>query len=151
MAIIGNRSDHGFAYPHFWPDTASIDQSPVISAKLEKPILNKIGRTMRAGRVELVAAIEGIILLVAALFLLKLRDDEESRFFGLLLGVPVLMNLKRGFVRQDTPHIIVVFCFLALALALINARHPTKPAVHECWHSDCTAFVCDPLARSCRQ
>ena len=69
--------------PSRWYDTASIDQSPVISAKLEKPIMNKIGRTMRAGRVELVAAIEGIILLVAALFRLTLRDDEESRFFGL--------------------------------------------------------------------
>ena len=75
-------------------------------------------------RVELVAAIEGIILLVAALFLLKLRDNEESRFFGLVLGVPVLMNLKHGFVRQDTPHIIEFFCFLALALALIMLAIP---------------------------
>jgi len=75
-------------------------------------------------RVELVAAIEGIILLVATLLLVMLRDREESRFFSLVLGGPILMNLKHGFVRQDTPHIIAFFCFLAMALALVTLAIP---------------------------
>ena len=75
-------------------------------------------------RVEPVAAIEGITLLVIALFLLMLRNREEARFFSLVLGVPVLMNLKHGFVRQDAPHIVIFFCFLALALALVMLAIP---------------------------
>jgi hypothetical protein len=62
--------------------------------------------------------------LAAALFLLMLRDREESRFFTLVLVIPVLMNLKHGFVRQDAPHIAEFFCFLALALALVILAIP---------------------------
>jgi hypothetical protein len=75
-------------------------------------------------RVELVAAIEGIILLVAALFLLKQRDNEESRFFSLVLVIPIFLSLKHSFVRQDVPHVAVFFCFLALALALVTLAIP---------------------------
>ena len=75
-------------------------------------------------RVELVAALEAIVLLVAALFLLMLRDHHKARFFSLVLVIPVLMNLKHGFVRQDVPHIAVFFYFLALALALVILAIP---------------------------
>ena len=75
-------------------------------------------------RVELVAALEAIVLLVAALFLLMRRDREKAQFFSLALVIPVLMNLKHGFVRQDVPHIVEFFCFLALALALVTLAIP---------------------------
>jgi hypothetical protein len=75
-------------------------------------------------RVDLLAAVEATVLLAAALFLLMLRDREESRFFTLFLVIPVLMNLKHGFVRQDVPHIAIFFCFLALALALVILAIP---------------------------
>jgi hypothetical protein len=75
-------------------------------------------------RVQLVAAFEAIFLLVAALFLVALRDRGVSRFFCLALFVPVLMNLKHGIVRQDVPHIAEFFCFLAMALALVTLGIP---------------------------
>jgi hypothetical protein len=75
-------------------------------------------------RVVVLSALEGISLLMAALVLLMLRDRAKSQFFLLFLVVPVLLNLKHGFVRQDVPHVAFFFCFLAFACALVILAIP---------------------------
>src|SRR5262249_54267106 len=75
-------------------------------------------------RVEVLAASEGILLLAAAIILLMLRDRTKSRFFTLILVIPLLLSLKHGFVRQDAPHVATFFCFLALACALVVLAIP---------------------------
>jgi len=75
-------------------------------------------------RIELVAALEAIMLLVATIILLRVRDRDEARFFSALLGIPLLLSIKHGFVRQDAPHNIQFFCFVALALALVALAAP---------------------------
>src|ERR1019366_741090 len=51
--------------------------------------------------IELLAGFEVLVLLAAALVLLAIRDRRMAGFFILLLTVPVLVNFKHGFVRQD--------------------------------------------------
>jgi hypothetical protein len=85
-------------------------------------------------RVELVAAVEAIGLLGFALVLIAGRDWGKARFFALVLAIPLALNLKHGFVRQDAPHLAVFFCFAALAMALVMLAVPldrqfTKTAV----------------------
>ena len=69
-------------------------------------------------QVELLAGFEVLVLLAAALVLLAVRDRRMARFFILLLAVPVLVNFKHGFVRQDA-HIVYAFCFVAVAVGLV--------------------------------
>jgi hypothetical protein len=69
-------------------------------------------------RIELLAGFEVLVLLAAALVLLAIRDRRIARFFILLLAVPVLVNFKHAFVRQDQ-HIIYAFCFVAVAVGLV--------------------------------
>jgi hypothetical protein len=75
-------------------------------------------------RIELVAAFEATVVLVTALLLLMVQDRDKARFCSLLLLVPLLINVKHGFVRQDAPHIVQFFCFVALALALVTLATP---------------------------
>ena len=68
--------------------------------------------------IELLAGFEVLVLLAAALVLLAIRDRRMAGFFILLLTVPVLVNFKHGFVRQDA-HIVYAFCFVAVAVGLV--------------------------------
>ncbi len=45
-------------------------------------------------------------------------DSAAARFHLLILGAPVLISIKHGFVRQDN-HIVNFFCMAALAFGLI--------------------------------
>src|SRR5260370_37291946 len=73
---------------------------------------------MRGPRIELLAAVETVVL-VAALLLIQARGSRiPSLFWALLLAIPIAISFKHGFVRQDQ-HIINFFCFCSLALALI--------------------------------
>jgi hypothetical protein len=68
--------------------------------------------------IELLAGFEVLVLLAAALVLLAIRDRRMAGFFILLLTVPVLVNFKHAFVRQDA-HIIYAFSFVAVAVGLV--------------------------------
>jgi hypothetical protein len=93
-------------------------------SSLEFARVYSITMSISGSRMELVAGFEAIIVLVTALVLLMVQDRDKARFYGLLLLVPLLMNMKHGFVRQDAPHIIQFFCFVALGLALITLATP---------------------------
>jgi hypothetical protein len=80
-------------------------------------------------RVELVAAFEGIALFVAALSLLMICNRDQARFFGLVFALPLVMNLKHGFVRQDAGHVAVFFCFLAMIFAMLILAIPLNEQV----------------------
>ncbi len=68
--------------------------------------------------VEFLMGIE-ILILVGALLYLQFRDDRKlTRFYVLLLAVPVMISTKHGFVRQDV-HLENFICFAALVMALI--------------------------------
>jgi hypothetical protein len=77
-------------------------------------------------RVELIAAIEALVLFAAALTLLAKCDYQRARFFGLIFAIPLLLTLKHGFVRQDAPHVANFFCFAALTLALVVLAVPLQ-------------------------
>jgi hypothetical protein len=70
-------------------------------------------------QVEFLEAVEAAVVLVAALYLQATTDRAQTRLYGLLLGGPLLISLKHGFVREDN-HMVNYFCFVALALALIS-------------------------------
>lgn len=72
---------------------------------------------------EFLAAFEALILLIVALVVVARRDRKLALFFVLLLGVPLFVSFKHGFVRQDA-HIQHYFCFVALALALCALTAP---------------------------
>ena len=90
-----------------------------ISLSLELTRGYSIAMSTSGPRLGMVAAFEGIFLLIAALFLLKLHNREQARFFSLIWAAPMLMDLKHGFLRQDSPHVGEFFCFLAVPLALV--------------------------------
>jgi len=70
---------------------------------------------------EIVAAAAALALL--GLLLHWQPDRALTRFFTCLLGIPVCVAFKHGFVRQDV-HVINYFCFIALAagMAALGAR-----------------------------
>src|SRR6202008_4833493 len=70
-------------------------------------------------QVEFLEAVEAAVVLVAALYLQATTDRTQARLYGLLLGGPLLISLKHGFVREDN-HPVNYFCFVALALALVS-------------------------------
>jgi hypothetical protein len=75
--------------------------------------------SMRGPRIELLAAVETVVL-VAALLLIQARGSRiPSLFWALLLALPIAISFKHGFIRQDQ-HIINFFCFCSLALALMS-------------------------------
>jgi hypothetical protein len=65
-------------------------------------------------------------LFVAILVLLLFLEQSTGRFFVLILGVPVIFELRHGLVRQDITHVTQFFCFLALAFALIALSVPLE-------------------------
>jgi hypothetical protein len=67
-------------------------------------------------RMGLISATEAVAVLVVLLWLLPTR---LARFYVLLLAIPLFVSFKHGFVRQDE-HVIIFFCFVALALALVS-------------------------------
>jgi hypothetical protein len=70
-------------------------------------------------RIELLAAVETVVV-VGALLLIQARASRiPSLFWALLLAIPLAISFKHGFVRQDH-HIINFFCFCSLVLALIS-------------------------------
>jgi hypothetical protein len=68
--------------------------------------------------VELVSAFEAVALLGVLLWVQARRNSDTALFYALLLAAPVFIAFKNGFVRQDM-HIIIFFCFMELALALV--------------------------------
>jgi hypothetical protein len=66
---------------------------------------------------ELLAALEALILLVIAVVAVARWNRNMTLFMVLVLGVPLFVSFKHGFVRQDG-HIAHYFCFVALSLAL---------------------------------
>ena len=69
--------------------------------------------------VDILAAAEALVLLIAAMGLMLPRTGGVTRFFAFLLVGPVFVSFKHGYVRQDV-HIVNYFCFIALAIALIS-------------------------------
>jgi hypothetical protein len=67
---------------------------------------------------EFLAAIEVVLFLVIGLVVLPSRGYRATRFFALVLALPLFVNFKHGFVREDA-HIIHFFCFVAIALGLV--------------------------------
>jgi hypothetical protein len=67
---------------------------------------------------EIVSALIAAGVLFVFLALQQASPARLSRFYILLLGIPLFASFKHGFVRQDV-HIINFFCFVALALALV--------------------------------
>ncbi|HEY6971463.1 MAG TPA: hypothetical protein VJA94_19800 [Candidatus Angelobacter sp.] len=67
---------------------------------------------------ELIAAAETLVFLIVALIFLRSQQRSIARFLIFVLTIPVLVNIKHGFVRQDA-HISHFFCFVALALGLV--------------------------------
>jgi hypothetical protein len=78
-------------------------------------------------RMELLAAVELVVLLAAALFLLLLWDRDKAGF-QLGPGGSLLINIKHGVVPGCT--ILPVFLLCCDGAGLNNARHPTERAVH---------------------
>jgi hypothetical protein len=70
-------------------------------------------------RLELLVAVEAVILVIALLLIQARGSRIPSLFWVLLLAIPVAISFKHGFVRQDQ-HVINFFCFCSLALALIS-------------------------------
>ena len=67
---------------------------------------------------EFIAAGEALVFLIVALIFLRSQQRSIARFLIFVLTIPVLVNIKHGFVRQDA-HISHFFCFVALALGLV--------------------------------
>jgi hypothetical protein len=88
-----------------------------------------VAMSLSGPRIELIVALEAITLLAGLIYLLLRRDCDKARFFGLVLFIPVLLSMKHGFVRQDPPHVIQLFCFLAVALALVALSIPLNERV----------------------
>jgi hypothetical protein len=79
--------------------------------------------SMPGPRIELLAAVEAVVL-VSALLLIQARGSRiPALFWALLLAIPMAVSFKHGFVRQDY-HVINFFCFCSLALALICLSSP---------------------------
>jgi hypothetical protein len=90
-----------------------------------------IAMSLPGRHVELLAGLEVLLVLVAGLTLVAIHDFAVARFFILLLTIPVFLNFKHAFVRQDV-HIVYVFCFTAVAMGLLtlamalDSNHVTK-------------------------
>lgn len=100
-------------------------------------------------RMALLAAFGAIALLVVAIFLMMLRDRQKPQFFVFILVIPVLMNFKHGFVRQDAPHVAGFFCFLALALALIMLGIPLDRSIPSAGTAIVVLFLFALLWQAC--
>jgi hypothetical protein len=87
------------------------------------------GMSAGGSSVELMAAVEAIVLVTSAMILLARIDIGQARFFSLILIVPLFLNFKHGFCRQDTPHVTQFFCFAALVLALVSIAVPLQERV----------------------
>ena len=75
-------------------------------------------------RIELIVALEAVVLLAIAVMLMMLRQRERARFFALILVLPIALSVKHAFVRQEYFHLVQFFCFVAVALALVMLAVP---------------------------
>src|SRR5262249_53900223 len=80
-------------------------------------------------RLELIVALEAVLLLAAAVLLLALRQRDRARFVALVLALPVALSVKHAFVRQEFFHIAQFFCFVAVALAVLMLAIPLNERV----------------------
>jgi hypothetical protein len=80
-------------------------------------------------RIELIVALEAMVLLSAGVLLLMLQQREKARFFTLILVLPVILSLKHSFVLQQFLHSVQFFCFVAVALALVMLAVPLNDQV----------------------
>ena len=71
--------------------------------------------------VYLVLAAAALLFLIIAMLWMLPREDGLTRSYALILAVPLFVSFKEGFVRQDD-HILMYFCFVALALALVSLK-----------------------------
>ncbi len=67
---------------------------------------------------EMAGALLALVLLVAMLSLFKAPSD--TRFYCLMMALPLFISFKQGFVRQDPLHVNEFFCFVALLMGLIS-------------------------------
>lgn len=72
-------------------------------------------------QLEPVLALEAMVVLVLILWLSEASSPGAARFYALFLVIPLFVSFKHGFVRQDV-HVIIFFCFTALALALVSLK-----------------------------
>lgn len=66
--------------------------------------------------------VEAFVLLLLLAITLRVMARSQRRlavFLVLLLGLPLALNLKHSFVRQDSAHTMHLFCFFTLVLALV--------------------------------
>lgn len=67
--------------------------------------------------VEILAALEALLLLVLAFRLVASGNSRTAWFLTSVLAIPLFLSFKHGFVRQDV-HVMHYFCFVAIAMAL---------------------------------
>ena len=65
-------------------------------------------------------------VLFSATLLTLLPDQKTTIFFALVLGFPLIFELRHGLVRQDITHVIQFFSFLSSAFALIMLAVPLR-------------------------
>ena len=94
-----------------------------VKGSLETSSGYSVAMSMAGPRLELLAAVEALVL-VSALLLIQARGSRiPALFWVLLLAIPIAISFKHGFVRQDH-HVINFFCFCSLALALMSLSSP---------------------------
>ncbi|HYP05942.1 MAG TPA: hypothetical protein VER03_06875, partial [Bryobacteraceae bacterium] len=73
--------------------------------------------------IEIAGAAQTLAWISVVLFIVWRGDSSKGRFAALLLGLPLLVSFKHGFVRQDM-HVIIYFCFAAVVLAILSLLLP---------------------------
>jgi len=110
----------GIACIVLWP----FDVGKFLKVSFELVRGYSLAMSLAGPNLELVACFEVLALIGAVLWWQHRRSPFSARFNFLLLAIPLALSIKHGFVRQDDVHIVIFFCFAALALGLIFLSFP---------------------------
>jgi hypothetical protein len=77
-----------------------------------------VAMTVQGDPIEFAAAAETMVWIGVLLYIAAKTNRQLASFTAALLAIPLFLNFKHAFVRQDI-HVINFFCFAAMALALI--------------------------------
>lgn len=107
-------------YLLLWP----FDFGKFLKVNLETVRGYSVAMSLAGPKLELLACFEVLALIGAVLWWQRRHFPARARFNFLLLAIPLALSVKHGFVRQDSFHTVLFFCFAPLALALIFLSFP---------------------------
>jgi hypothetical protein len=104
----------------FWLTMGSLQAlSLYFKGALELSRGYNLAMSFRGPTLELIAIAEALVLLAAAVGILAIRNRRMALILVLLLGLPVLVSIKHGIVRQPL-HAPYAFSFVLLAASFVS-------------------------------